>query len=680
MSKLLSAALEYADRGLKVFPIRPKTKKPITANGHLEAITDSGQITQWWTAHPTANIGLSLAPNGLIAIDVDAYKPECQWNEYRGSNVFDAGFIQESPRGGFHYVFKADPTDSFIASPCLGVDIKHNGYILLAPSIFEGKAYKVTRDDEFRQLPSWLADKIRKSSASAFDIDLGFKSGDHRSDEVLITEIRDGQNWHNNILKLTGRYVQRGLSDLEIHTITDGLTLPGYTQQDTRIEVQKMIDGARAKGFEAANFEDDGLSDDALALELGRLDFDQNARFVAEWGTWLFWKGMLWDKSKVEAFTRVREYLRQKTPSKKRNAQNLRSAPTVSAVERLARSNPLSYAIPESFDNDLMLLGTPVGTVDLRTGKMRPTLREDMITMQTAVAPKPGTPTRFMQFLDEIKVCPDFLQRLAGYALTGSTEEEKVFFFYGGGANGKSKFVEQLQGIMGDYSRKAAISTFVDKAHADHPTELAGLKGARLVTSSEIPAGKRWNEAVIKDLTGGDTISARLMRQDFFDFKPQLTLIIFGNTQPSLSSIDSAIRRRMVLVPFLASFEGNPDKQLGDKLREEWPQILQWAIEGAVKWSYDGLKIPPEVLAASEAYLAEEDIIGQFIEDRLERLPKHSSYFLSMHDLTFQFEHWCGQNGHQPWTTRSFKKALKERGFEEGRQPNARGFINLKFK
>jgi P4 family phage/plasmid primase-like protien len=311
---------------------------------------------------------------------------------------------------------------------------------------------------------------------------------------------------------------------------------------------------------------------------------------------------------------------------------------------------------------------------------MRPAQREDMITMQTAVAPEPGTPTRFMQFLDEIKVCPDFLQRLAGYALTGSTKEEKVFFFYGSGANGKSKFVEQLQGIMGDYSRKAAISTFVDKAHSDHPTELAGLKGARLVTSSEIPAGKRWNEAVIKDLTGGDTISARLMRQDFFDFKPQLTLIIFGNTQPSLSSVDSAIRRRMVLVPFLASFEGNPDKQLGDKLRKEWPQILQWAIEGAVKWSHDGLKIPPDVLAASEAYLAEEDIIGQFIEDRLERLPKHSSYFLSMHDLTLQFEHWCGQNGHQTWTTRNFKKALKERGFEEGRQPNARGFINLKIK
>ena len=107
---------------------------------------------------------------------------------------------------------------------------------------------------------------------------------------------------------------------------------------------------------------------------------------------------------------------------------------------------------------------------------------------------------------------------------------------------------------------------------------------------------------------------------------------------------------------------------------------MQWAIKGAVKWSHDGLKIPPEVLTASEAYLAEEDIIGQFIEYRLKRLPAHSSYFLPMHDLTLQFEYWCGQNGHQSWTTCSFKKALKERGFEEGRQANARGFNNLKFK
>lgn len=317
MLKLLHAALDYADRGLKVFPIWPETKKPITSKGHLEATTDGDQITHWWTADPTANIGLSLAANGLVAIDIDAYKPECQWNEYRGSHVFDAGFIQESPRGGFHYVFKADPWDTFVASPCPGVDIKHKGYILLAPSTFEGKAYQVIRDDDLTALPARRDNNIRKQSTGKMGIDFRYHTSDQRPDEILVTEIKTGQDWHINTLELTGRYVKRGLSDVDIHAITDGFTLPGYTLQDTRIDVQKMIDGAREKGFEGANLEDSGLLDDALALELGRLDFEQNARYVAEWSTWHFWKGTLLDKSKLEAFTRVGEYLWQKTPSKK---------------------------------------------------------------------------------------------------------------------------------------------------------------------------------------------------------------------------------------------------------------------------------------------------------------------------------------------------------------------------
>ena len=194
MSELLSAALEYADRGLRVFPIRPKTKIPITANGHLEATTDSDQILRWWTAHPTANIGMNLADSGLVAVDVDAYKPECQWDHYRGANIVDAGFIQKSPRGGLHYIFTADPTDTFVGSPCPGVDIKHKGYILLAPSIFEGKAYQVIRDDDLTALPSWLDNNIRKKSTGNWGLDLGSRSGGQRSDEVLISEIKAGHH------------------------------------------------------------------------------------------------------------------------------------------------------------------------------------------------------------------------------------------------------------------------------------------------------------------------------------------------------------------------------------------------------------------------------------------------------------------------------------------------------
>lgn len=679
MSRMLESALEYADRGWNVFPLKPDSKIPLTKSGHLEATTNLNQIEAWWTEQPSANIGLSLAASGLVAIDVDSYKTNCHWDAFRGEREFDPQFIQQSARGGHHYLFTASAEDQFSPNPCSGVDIKHNGYIVLAPSTFEGQPYVVKQDDEPMPVPDWLIGKNKLLDPSVSHLALGSHSRDPRSDNQIIKEILNGY-WYTNMLILTARHVARGLRDEEIHSKTDQLTLKGFSISETRSDVQKMINGARRKGFEPVNNEDDSLSDDALALELGRLDFDENARFVSELGTWIFWNNLAWKPEKVKAYSRTRDFLRQKAALYPDHDRSLRSKTKVAAVEHLARSNPASAAAAEAFDSDIMLLGTPGGTVDLRTAKMRHAHREDMITMQTAIAPKSGTPKRFMQFLDEIEVCPDFLQRLAGYALTGSTKEEKFFFFYGSGANGKSKFVEQLQGIMGAYSRKSPISTFIDKRYADHPTELASLKGARLVTSSEIPPGKRWNEAIIKDLTGGDTISARLMRQDFFDFKPQLTLIIVGNTQPSLTSVDSAIRRRMVLVPFLANFERNADNQLEDKLHNEWPQILNWAIEGAVKWQLDGLKIPHEVLIASEAYLAEEDMIGQFIEEKLEKLSSNSGYFLSNSDLYVQFEFWCSQNGHQAWLPRNFNRALKERGFEEGRQSQARGFLDLRYK
>lgn len=406
-------------------------------------------------------------------------------------------------------------------------------------------------------------------------------------------------------------------------------------------------------------------SDDALALELGARDFDENAKFVSEWGEWLFWDGFCWKQEHMGAVARVRDFLRAKK-SELGKGDSLLSKNRIFAVESLARSNQASRAAAGDFDKETMLLGTPNGTVDLRTGQLRPARREDMISKLTTVGPEPGIPHRWLQFLQEIKVDPEFLQRLAGYCLTGSTKEEKLLFFYSAGTNGKTKFVEQLVGILGDkYSRKAAVATLMEKTFGEHPTELAGLAGARLVTASEIPPGKRWNEAIIKDLTGGDTITARFMRQDFFDFRPQLTLIVFGNTQPSLSSVDNAIRRRMVLVPFLASFKDNPDLSLSEKLEAEWPQILSWAIEGAVKWYQDGLKIPAAILEASNLYLEAEDLIGNFLEDRCVDEPGGYTSIAKLYEV---FVEWCKYEGHPQWSRKAFAKAVVEKGYQEVRR------------
>jgi len=260
MTKFLDAALEYADRGWKVFPLRPNTKKPIHDGGFHNGTTDATQIELWWSEHPNANIGLNLVASGLVAVDVDAYKTECEWEAYKGDRPFEPECIHRSARGGWHYIFKAKEGQTF-SDPCSGVEIKHKGYIVLAPSTFEGKPYTWVQDDEPTPAPDWLPG-TKESKPSEFGV-----SKDKQSDKDLIDLIKTGQ-WIENIMKLVARYVQRGLHDDQIHAVTDLLTLKGYTVDDTRKDVQKLIDGARRKGWDVRPDSEDEPTDALQGLSI----------------------------------------------------------------------------------------------------------------------------------------------------------------------------------------------------------------------------------------------------------------------------------------------------------------------------------------------------------------------------------------------------------------------------
>jgi P4 family phage/plasmid primase-like protien len=436
------------------------------------------------------------------------------------------------------------------------------------------------------------------------------------------------------------------------------------------------------------------LTHDQLALELSRqAGWSESARYVSGWGRWLFWDGCRWQQDeKLQHMTLTREFLRQTAEDllrwagesaqtlddqksgalmkwAKSQARLLRQAPTVASVESTARSNADLAASPDLFDVGLDLLGTPGGTVDLRTGEMRDPDPDDCITKITAVAPAPpGTRApRWESFLRWTQrsdpEMQGFLQRLAGYALTGYTSEHKLPFLWGPGGNGKSVFINTLFGLMGDYVRRAPAETFLDNPGQRHPTDLAGLRGARLVVGSELPAGKVWNESVIKDLTGGDTITARLMRQDYFDFKPQFTLVIFGNHQPSFRGVDAAMRRRVLLIPFTAEVtEEQRDRDLEEKLKAEWPAILRWAIEGAVAWHQNGLMPPQSVIDASDEYLDAEDPIKEFVAENLIKDPRGR---LPMKDLYEVFTDWSQRRGvRMVWSQAALTRTLRERGFE----------------
>jgi putative DNA primase/helicase len=284
----------------------------------------------------------------------------------------------------------------------------------------------------------------------------------------------------------------------------------------------------------------------------------------------------------------------------------------------------------------------------------------------TAVAPGGECPL-WLKFLDRVTDSDSdlaaFLQRICGYSLTGSTREEALFFLYGTGANGKSKFLGAISGMLGSYARTAPVETFLATHGEHHPTDLAGLQGARLVSSIETEDGRRWAESKIKALTGGDTISARFMRQDFFDFVPAFKLVIAGNHKPSIRSVDEAIRRRFHLVPFTVTIpESERDGNLAEKLREEWPGILRWAVEGCLAWQREGLRAPDAVKDATAEYMADEDAFAQWIDERCTLELKRSAQSSALY---VDYCHWCEESQEKAMASRKFSPELERRGFRK---------------
>ncbi|MGP8252715.1 MAG: phage/plasmid primase, P4 family [Terracidiphilus sp.] len=422
-------------------------------------------------------------------------------------------------------------------------------------------------------------------------------------------------------------------------------------------------------------------SDDALALEFTET-YGDDLRYVDAWGRWLLWNGACWQHDDtLSVYDKARKICRDAAEqcSKKQTAQRIRSAQTVAAVERLARADRRHAATIQQWDADPWLLNTPAGVIDLHTGETRAAEREDYCTKITTVAPGGDCP-QWRKVLTDItagdKDLQRFLQRMCGYVLTGLTRDQALFFLYGTGANGKGVFVNTIAGLMGDYAKTAPIETFIASHNESHPTDLAGLHGARMVSATETEDGRRWAESKIKALTGGDAIAARFMRQDFFKYTPQFKLVISGNHRPGLRSVDEAMRRRMNLVPFSVTIPADKrDPQLTEKLRKEWGGILAWTVEGCLMWQKVGLMQPKAVSMATESYLAAEDALGRWLD---ECTVKSANAKVESGEL---FRNWCGwaaNAGEYLGSQKRFSQNLEARGYAASRTKFKRVFVGLR--
>jgi putative DNA primase/helicase len=428
---------------------------------------------------------------------------------------------------------------------------------------------------------------------------------------------------------------------------------------------------------------DDIVTEDSVALAFAERRRDV-LRFDHSIGKWFVWTGTHWQREQTKlAFSWARELVRELVAAESDKVRAITSKTSFAAgVEKFAQADRAFAVTAKIWDRDPYLLGTPGGTVDLQTGELRAAVPDEFITKMTAVIPASTAECpRWMQFLGEAtnndKDLIAFLQQFLGYMLTGDIKEHALVFVYGPGGNGKGVFQNTVSGILKDYCVTAAMETFTTSPSDRHPTDLAMLRGARLVTASETEEGRAWAESRIKQMTGGDPISARFMRQDFFTFKPQFKLLIIGNHKPSLRNVDDAARRRFNIVLFTYKPPVR-DLDLEKKLEAEWPAILRWMIEGCLAWQRGGLFRPKVVLDATEEYFTEQDSIRQWIEERCET--GKGTLADTSANLFKSWSSWAVANGEKAGSTKWFAQVLRRLGFGQYRKNKARGFLGIEVK
>ena len=435
-------------------------------------------------------------------------------------------------------------------------------------------------------------------------------------------------------------------------------------------------------------------SDQWLAEEVIRQE-GARVRYVPERGCYMVWAGGRWKiDAELLAEDLINHALRSVasvllrsgvTPAEIRanlkEARGICSASRASSVASVLRSNRAIAVSMETMDHDPMLLNTPGGIVTLSDGKLTPPDPNALCTKSTSVTPDfSGECPVWLRFLAEATSgntdLQDYLQRLAGYALTGLTREQQLTFIWGDGKNGKSVFLNVLQGILGDYAKVASMDTFTASNSDKHSTDIAGLHGARLVAASETQIGKRWDEARVKNLTGGEPVTARFMRQDNFTFVPQFKLIFIGNHKPELRDVGVSMQRRIQLVPFTSKPKVE-DRMLPEKLRAEFPAILAWMLRGCLAWQEVGL-VPPDIVKASTAdYFTGEDAIGDWLGECTQQ---GAEYNVTTEELFLSWREWSNRNNEYTGTKKRLASTLIARGIARWQDSKTRrmGFQGLR--
>ena len=684
MSSAKAAAADYDRGGWCPIPIKKRSKQ--TALGQLAPYLNRRATKEELAAWAWPGVGIVTGPvSGVLVLDVDGPEGEEELRKH-GHPVTP---MVRTASGGLHLYFRhleQSVRTGIRVAP--GLDVKAaGGYVVAPPSLgTNGIPYEwivSPEDAELADPPGWLIEILERGRPKGPAGPLGERIPPGRRNQELTsiagTMRRRGMGEAEILAAIRVANEQRCQPPLEadeVEKIAASVARYEPAEKVVNISVNGRGSAQPPRGF---NLTDLGNAERFIARH------GPDIRYCYAWSRWMVWTGTRWVRDEAgRAHRLAKETVRgiyqeaagaedeNRRKALAKHAARSEAEAKIRAMLELAKSEV--PASPDEFDSAPWLLNAPNGTVDLRTGELREHRREDLLTKMAGAAynPTAAAPTwaATLEHALPSQALRWFFKKLAGYAFSGDVSEHILAVLYGTGANGKSTILNALLAAAGDYGMQAAPDLLVAKK-GSHPTEVADLFGMRLVASIEVEDGRRLAESLVKQLTGGDKVRARRMRQDFWQFDPTHKVFMAVNHKPEIRGTDTAIWRRLRLIPFEQTIPpAEQDKKLPQKLEAELPGILRWALEGCLEWQREGLQAPEEVRKATGAYRSEMDVIGAFLQDECEIGHEFREPFTTLYK---RYEEWCEEGGERAETRRKFNARLKERGRFEARRSGPGG-------
>lgn len=698
--RLLDEALRYAAAGIPVFPLhwvkqdgncscrqgalcQAKGKHPRIKNWNEEATTDAAKIKAWWEKAPSANIGIPMGEkSGLVALDVDTR---------HGGDSSLALLVDEfaalpntitatTGGGGKHYIFKY--TEELALKNVVGfrdgLDIRtQGGMIVAAPSIHHsGNQYmwdsgKSPFEMQAADMPAWLVEEIRKVGTK---ITVKKKATEHTPRK----KISEGSR-NNHLTSLAGALRRKGIGE-------DGIVATLRAENRDRLDPPLDDETVVAIAKSITRYQPESEDVEYKLTDVGNAErfaamFKDQVKYCAIYKKWFIWNGKRWEQDDTgKIITYAIECVRNiihdadllpegdKRKALIQHSLKSESSGKLKALLEIASGMPAITVRSEDLDQNPWLLNCQNGTIDLRTGKLKPHEPKDYITRICAAAYNPDCAIPlWTQLMEKItggdKEYIRYIQKALGYALTGDISEQAIFILYGTGSNGKSTMLNIFAALLNGYAQSTSSDTFMQKKNESVNNDIARLKGARFVSAIEMEEGKRMAESLIKSMTGGDKLVTRFLYGEFFEYVPQFKVFLAVNHKPDIRDTTNSIWRRIKIMEFNNTFtEQERDKNFPTKIMaKELPGILAWAVQGCLDWQQNGINAPDIVAAATRAYKEEMDSFSHFFN---ECCVVREGARVSNKMLRAKYDEWCAENGERGLTQRPFSRKLRERGYD----------------